>query len=72
MSFFGCQLAVNYFEFIILHSKVHKRDIDDGYIYSYYGINFLILSLGVWLFQYLARSSVYFWTVIKFLDQQNL
>ena len=29
MSFFGCQLAVNYFEFMILHSKVHKEDISD-------------------------------------------
>ena len=29
MSFFSCQLAVNYFEFMILHSKVHKEDISD-------------------------------------------
>ena len=72
MSFFGCQLAVNYFEFMILHSKVHKEDISDQHIYSYYAINFSILFLGVWLFLYLARCSVFFWDVIKTFDHQNL
>ena len=50
ISFFCCQLAVNFFEFMIQHSKVHKEDISEQHIYAYYGINFSILFLGLWLF----------------------